>query len=223
MNAPVTRRALLGATAAVGAVGLPTAVTAETGIPASDPDADFYALLDRFAEARAAWDATDAPLEAAMARAKDAYPAEPEPLRFRRDDFPRTSYGTAAAEPWRKDDTRWYGARGVEWLRRSRFVAQWTESCEARRREIIEAWDGWQVARDEVEDAVGLTAAARAEFDAAQTWNDADEALKLYQPRTLAGLARKATWVAMRLGQGRDDDLGEVFAHQVAAFGGVAA
>ncbi len=221
MNVPVTRRALLGATAAIGVAVLPRPAAA---LPSPvDLDAELHALIERFDAARRAWDATDAPLDEAMAQAQAAYPDRPDALRFQWDDFPRTSYGTGAAEPWRQDGTRWYETRGVEWMRKARPVAQWTEKCEARRREIVEAWDGWQAARRKVEDAVGLTAAAQAEFDAAQVWNTADDAVKAYQPRTLAGLAHKAAWVANRLSIGNaDDDLGEVFARQVATFGGVA-
>lgn len=74
MNAPVTRRALLGATAAVGAVGLPAAATTLANpMAAANADADLFVLLDRWHEARAAWDATDVPLDEAQTRAKAAY------------------------------------------------------------------------------------------------------------------------------------------------------
>ncbi len=224
MNAPVTRRALLGATAAVGAMALPA--IAEAAIPVSDVDAELRVLLDRFDAAREAWDATDDPLEAASTRAVAAYPPLPNALRWRPDDMAKTSLGRGLSDPEGPNGGRVYGGRAADWLR-DRPAATWFPSlalspaCEIRRVAILRTWDAHVAAMEAVNDAVGLTVAAEAEDEAQAAWNDADDAVKLYQPRTLAGLARKATWVAMRLQQGCDDDLGEVFARQVAAFGGV--
>ena len=88
--------------------------------------------------------------------------------------------------------------------------------CEARRQEIIDAYDAWQAEICAVQDAVGFTAASDAEDSAAAAWIAADKALNLYQPSTLAALTRKAQWVAARLSNGGcNDDLGEIFARQV--------
>lgn len=53
MNAPVTRRAMLGVTAAVGFTALPIAGPALAGT--ADLDAELFGLLDRWREAWAAW------------------------------------------------------------------------------------------------------------------------------------------------------------------------
>ncbi len=99
---------------------------------------------------------------------------------------------------------------------------QWDGAAAARRQEIVGSYETWMEARRAVEDATGYTAAVAAETAAADAFNAAEDDVKLHQPRTLAGLARKALCVADLLArEAGDDDLGEVLARQVAAFGGV--
>lgn len=219
MNAPLTRRALLSATAAVGAVGLHTAAVAST----VDPDVDLFVLLDRFAEAAAAWEALDEPYAAALNQAEAGYPPRSEALHWRHSDFPRTSYGRAASDAIDDTGRREYRSRGVAWLRNLQSAVQWNEDAEARRQEIVEAHDAWVAARKAVEDATGYTAAAGACAVAAQAFNAAEEAVKLCQPRTLVGLRAKGVWVADRIAGSlhEENDFGEAFARQVAAFGGM--
>ena len=222
MNAPVSRRALLGATAALGAVVLPTIAVAETVIPASDLDAELFALLDRWHAARVVWNASEAPFNAVCDRARAAYPPRPDALQWRASDFPRTSYGRGASDPVGDTSSREYCSRGADWLRRVRPSVQWDEAAEARRREIVEAHEAWMQARKAVEDATGYTAAVEEEMALADALNDAEAAMKVYQPHTVTGLAHKALWVADLLArEAGDDDLAEVFARQVAAFGGI--
>ncbi len=79
MSRALTRRALAaGAGAALGVASLPA--VAETVIPASNLDAKLHMLLDRFDAAQAAWDATEAPLGAAMDRLVAATPPRPDAL-----------------------------------------------------------------------------------------------------------------------------------------------
>ena len=239
MNAPVTRRALLGATAAVGAVGLPALAAAEAGIPASDLDADLFALLNRWHEAQATWEATAEPYDAAQARAHAAYPPRPDTLRsgFRDQCF---SLGAAASGREPKPSGRigmFFTTEDVEQLRNSSPVTQWAmvgddvqptprepdPKGEARRQEIIAAHDGWERARTAAEDATGYTAEVEVTRAAAAAVNAAEDAVALCQPRTVAGLVRKAAWVADLLSRdAAAEDLAETFVRQVAAFGEVA-
>lgn len=93
---------------------------------------------------------------------------------------------------------------------------------EGRRREIVAAHDRWAADCRAAENACGYTRACEIEVATADALNDAEEAVKLCQPRTLGGLTQKALWVADLLARDAgDDDLAEVFARQVAAFGEV--
>ncbi len=116
--------------------------------------------------------------------------------QWRSSDFPRTSYGRAASDAVGDTGRREYGSRGVSWLRRLHSSVQWDGVAEARRQEIVGAHEDWMEARRAVEDATGYTAAVEAETVAAAAFNAAEDDVKLHQPRTLAGLARKALWVA---------------------------
>ncbi len=236
MSRALTRRALVAsAGAALGVASLPA--IAEAVIPASDVDADLFSLLDRFDAAQAAWDATEAPLGAAMDRLVAATPPRPDALVFRFRDYEHDLGGSRGRE--RKPNGDWlafYTDADVGRLRiapailRPAMVGDDVDPVpmeldpegEVRRREIVEAYDRWVAACRRAANEVGFTVASEAEDAAADVWSAAEDAVRLCQPWTLAGLARKATWVANRLsGTGSDKDLGEVFARQVAAFGGV--
>ncbi len=227
MNAPVTRRALLGATAAVGAMALPA--IAEAAIPVSDVDAELRVLLDRFDAAREAWDATDDPLEAASTRAVAAYPPLPNALRWRPDDMAKTSLGRGLSDPEGPDGGRVYGKRAADWLR-DRPAATWFRTlspplgpeCEARRLEILTAFDAWTAEMAAVDDRVGWTAADDAREALGRAFWTLDDAIRAHQVRTLPELRSKAAWIAERSGSGLDEtDNLITFAHEVAAFGGV--
>ncbi len=240
MNAPVTRRALLGATAALGVVAFPTVAPAlSIPVAADDVDAELFALLDRWRDARAVWDATDDPLEEAHERAKSAYPPMPAAL-WSTGDF-RVHLDAQASGRGVKSSGHpgsFYYPSDVETLRASPPVTRWAwaddsvqpppresdPEGEARRQEIIAASDRWQAERRAVEDTVGYTAAVELAETLAKAWVAIDDALALCPPRTVAGIVRKAAWVADCLSKdiGRDD-LGEVFARQVAAFGSLSA
>ncbi len=207
-------------------------------IPASDPDADLFALLDRWLAARAAWDATDDPLDEAQNRAKAAYPPRPDALWWNGDfRFHLDAEASGRGVKPSGYPGSFYFPSDVEKLRASPPVTRWAiaddsvdpppresdPEGEARRQEIIAASDRWQAERRAVEDAAGYTAAVELAETLAKAWVAIDDALALCPPRTVAGIVRKAAWVADCLSKdiGRDD-LGEVFARQVAAFGGVA-
>ncbi len=191
----------------------------------ADTDRELFALLDRFGEAAATWEALDEPYAATLAQAEAGYPPRPDALQWRHSDFPRTSYGRAASDAIDDTGRREYRSRGVAWLRNLQSSVQWNEAAEARRQEIVEAHDAWTAARKAVEDATGYTAAADACAVAAEAFNAAEDAVKLCQPRTLVGLRAKGAWVADRIASSlhEENDFGEAFARQVAAFGGMAA
>ena len=237
MNAPLSRCTLLGAsTAAIGAVALPVSMAALAS-SAPDPDADLFGLLDRWHEAREAWDATDASFSEAHERAASLYPPRPNALRWRSRDLhhhleAQASLRTVDAAGCRRS---FYNFNDVEKLRGSEPVTRWAladdsvdppprefdPEGEARRQEIIEAHDEWMEERKAVENTTGYTAASELAEALYDSWNAVDDSLILCPPRTIAGLVRKAAWIAdcMSKNMGRDD-LGEVFSRQVAAFGG---
>ena len=235
MNAPLSRRALLGATAAVGAAALPAVASAP-----SNSDAELFRLLDRFDAARTAWDAAGEPYDEAMSRARAAYPPRPDALRSGFRDH-TLNLGVGASERERQPDGRirmFFLEDDVAKLRARGPVTRWASvgadhpeplpreadpQGEARRQEIIAAHDGWMRAREAVEDATGYTAAHEVIKATAAAINAAEDAVKLCQPRTVAGLVHKAAWVADLVSRDAcEEDLAQMFVGQVAAFGGVA-
>lgn len=239
MSAPRTRRAALRAGAALAAALCAPAVALALPAPAVDLDAELFRLLEQHRAAEAAWDAEKEPYETIMARALAAYPPRPNALQ---SGFGDTVHGLGVRASGRgpESDGRtrmFWNFDDVEALRAAkpatRCIATGSDpgfryeinlAGEARRQEIIEAHDGWMRTRKAVEDATDYTAASAASEALAAALNAAEDAVKLCTPRTLAGLARKAAWVADLLArEAADDDLGEVFARQVAAFAGVSA
>jgi hypothetical protein len=202
-------------------------------------DADLFALLDRWREVREAWDATDVPLGEAQDRARADYPPMPDTLwSGSRDLHIHLSAEAAGRGVLPSGRVESYFLPGdVEKLRAGPPVTRWAMVAddvdppprepdpegEARRQEIIATHDRWRAERKAVEDAVGYTAAVEQAEALAEAWDAVDDTLRLHQPRTVAGLARKAAWVADCLSREiGHDDLAAGFARQVAAFGGVA-
>ena len=231
MNAPVTRRALLGATAAVGAVGLPITATAEILIPASDLDAELFALIAQHAAAEVemhrAWAAFDRATEAFEA----AVPSPPDALRWREEDFPRTSLGLGLSTPIKDvegEERREYQARGVGWLR-DRPATTWfvtlapplDPECEARRLEILTAWDSHMAAHQAVGMSTGYTAAGEASDTAATLVCDLAADIARARPQTLPGLRALAAWFGERVdADDVHDDFLRLFAQTVVRFDG---
>ena len=169
-----------------------------------------------------------------MKAALDAYPPQPDALRWRPGDFPRTSYGIGITdhEGGCEGAGRRYGLRAVQWLREREPFPAWAarvgaamtaeeaEACEARRLEILAAWDAHQAERRTVEDRVGYTAAVQAEDDAAGDAFDLVMEIKRTRPVTLAGLRALAAWVGQRAeAEDLHDDFLRLLAGTVAAFG----
>ncbi len=194
MNAPVTRRALLGATAAIGAVGLPVVAFASAP-PALDVDAALFDLIERYKVLDVAWFAADEHKDEVWWCAWDAHPSRPTALRYEPEDFPRTSYAAGAADQAEEDGSRWYGARGVEWLRCRHQPGSWTPEGEARRREIVEAWDGWTAACAVVDEQFGVGAAREALKQAHRDALSCQSAIMEHVPATPAGIQAKAAWI----------------------------
>ena len=70
------------------------------------------------------------------------------------------------------------------------------EVGEARRVEIIAAWDSWEVAQEAVIESTGLGAANDAVDAASEALNAIEDAILETTPRTVEGLLAKARWVA---------------------------
>ena len=224
MSAALTRRALaLAGAAALGTIMAPIAASA-VPLVAVDPDADLLALIARHPVVLAACVQAEDEAERLEGRARGSYPPQPEALNWRPTDFPRTSYGRRASDPIGDEGERRYLSRGVEWLRRGKFVAQWTPEAEARRREIIEAHDRWHAECCEVDVRTGVVAAKQARRTAVLALREVEREIGETEARTLPGLRVKALWVADHLAADPYalEDLGEMFARQVAAFGEVA-
>ena len=68
---------------------------------------------------------------------------------------------------------------------------------------------------------MGAVAAVQARCAAIATLRDVERQIQETEAHTLPGLRAKALWVAALLADPGDDDLGEAFAREVAAFGEV--
>ncbi|RYC29217.1 hypothetical protein D3273_25195 [Lichenibacterium minor] len=227
MSAVLTRRglALAGAAALGTAVaGIPASAAAEPGNNWLDPDAELLSLIERHPVVLAACVQAEDEAERLGGMALGSYPPQPKVLNWLPSDFPRTSYGRGASDPVGDTEDRRYLSRGVEWLRRGKFVAQWTEEAEARRREIVEAHDRWHAECGEVDVRTGYAAAKQAKRAAVLVLREVESEIGETEARTLPGLRAKALWVAAHIvgDTYADEDLGETFARQVARFGEVA-
>lgn len=233
MRAAVITRRVLVAGAALAGMGMP--MTAEAEIGASTPDAGLFDLIQRHGEAEAAIERATVVSDDLWWIAQGAYPPRPDALLWRPGDFPRTSFGKALADrdedgqPWR------YGARAAEWLRDREPFPAWAarmdaamtpaevEAAEARRLEIVTAWDAHSAERRAVHDRVGYTTAAAAEDEMADLVVTLAIEIKRTTPRTLPGLRTLAAWVAGQAEAGAaHDDLLLLLAGTVAGFGGEA-
>lgn len=67
---------------------------------------------------------------------------------------------------------------------------------EARRVEIVAAWDAWQAEKAAVSESSGLDAANAVSDAASDALSAIEEAIQEYQPATFAGLQAKARWIA---------------------------
>lgn len=209
MNAPVTRRALLGATAVVGAVGLPATVSAETAIPASDLDAELFDLIVRHGEAVAITDATGKACEAPLARFHALEPGRPTALDFEFGDVSHNLGGAHGRETLPDGKVRhFYSPADVQRITAAPPMTRWEAPSddvdphrvpcpdgEARRREIVAAADAWQAARVTLSEAVGLRAANAACDAALGIEADLEDAIAAAVPATLDGLRAKAAWI----------------------------
>lgn len=222
MNVLVTRRALLGATVAVGTVALPAiAEAAFPAMPHADPDAYLLALIGRHADVETALVVAEEEADRRLFMALAAHPARPETLRWRADDFPQTSYAIGASDAAGDGDGRWYGSRGVGWLRRLSPPQCWTLGCEARRTEILTVFDGWRTECAEVDRQNGVVAAEEAKrATTVELWAAVHD-IQGAVPHTIEGLRAKAAWLADYLAVSPLDEssMCEAFARQVAGFG----
>ena len=67
---------------------------------------------------------------------------------------------------------------------------------EARRVEIIAAWDAWEAAQDAVIESSGLNAANDAVDATSEAMNTIEDAILATSPHTIDGLLAKARWIA---------------------------
>ena len=228
-RATITRRALVGAAgAALGATVAPIAASALAS-PAPDPDAGLFDLIARHAAARAEMERARRASEAAFAAFTAAASPRPDALRLREGDFPRTGLGVGLSSG-EGDGPRWYGARGVEWMR-DRPVTAWFPGRagplgvddEARRLEIVGAWDDHIAARQAAEVCSGYGEACEALDAAAELVCALAGDVARCRPQTLPGLRALGAWFSRQVAE---DDVHDAFlellAGAVAAFGGVA-
>lgn len=91
-------------------------------------------------------------------------------------------------------------------------------------REIVESHDRWHAECGEVDARTGLAAAQQARRAAVVALRGVEGEIGETEARTLPGLQAKALWVAEHIAADpyADEDLGETFVRQVAAFGEVA-
>lgn len=191
----LTRRGF--ATAGAAALGVAVAgVSVAAQAAAADPDAALVALIAQHAEASAALASLDATADALRARFDEGAPPRPQALLWRRSDFTRTSYGVGASDPIGDTDARCYDIRGVQWLRKAQPGPQWPPAAEARRREIVEAFDGWMAERFAHSARIGLTAANAASDRQFGVVADIEQTICGFAPTTLQGLRLKARWIA---------------------------
>ncbi len=212
MNAPVTRRALLGATAAIGAVGLPVVASTSTPEPlVPDADAVLAGLIARHAEATTAWEAACRDLEAARDRAWAAYPPRPAVLTATSLDF---FHGLAPSGRSRTPDGRAWIFFRLDDFDRLRSAGPVTSDVldedgqslrpvpnsagEARRQEVVGSYDRWLADRKVVDGRSGLTAAEEAEGQLCETMEQSEAAVEAHLATTLAGMRAKAVWVMAR-------------------------
>lgn len=192
----ISRRGLVqtaGVALGAGVAGIPASALASSPLA---PDMALVALITRHADALAELDALDAAADPFREQFRAGAPEKPEALRWRPGDFPRTTYGQGLSDGDPDTDERGYFGRGVEWLRKARPVAQWSEEHEARRREIIESWDAWMTERRAMADRIGLTAANDACDRASDLIEEVENAIMDHVPVTLAGFRAKAQWIA---------------------------
>ena len=207
MNAPVTRRALLGATAAIGAVGLPVLVeTASSPACAAHPDAGLFGLIARHSEAVALTDASSRACDGPLARFEALQPGRPAALDFAFNDFSHDLGGAHGREPLPDGKVRHFYSYGdvqriaaappmTRWESPSDEVEPYRVPCpigEARRREIVRASNDWHAARHALSEALGLRAANQACDAALEAEVEVEDAIVAAVPATLEGLRAKA-------------------------------
>ena len=213
MNAPVTRRALLGASAAaVGAVALPIAASALAS-PATR-DAELLRLLDAWGSARAAADVAGERANALWDAFVDLEPERPAALHFsgadglncgfevevlpngrRRVFYGLTEIGKVMSGPlptrnvWQGEPAPWGNGEEV-----GRWVAVPNEQAIERRAEVIAAHHAWIAEGRVIKERLGMDAADEAEEDAVTALFEIEGAILGTVPATAAGLLAKARW-----------------------------
>ena len=237
MNALVTRRALLGATVAVGTVALPAiAEAAFPTVPHTEADADLLGLIARHAAVVAERNAHQDPLEEAEARFEAAKPLRPAALNERFED----NFGVGRTLETLSDGRKrgHYGPQQIEamrrlppptWRRWDSRPAPWGNGEEivtpidlpdapraARLADILTAYDAWEAEKLGLADRVGLTlSTAKDDRLYELTWW-LREAIRDTTPATLAGLGVKARW-AMGLDDAEEEN--EAVVRDLAGFG----
>ena len=194
--ASITRRGLVQTGAAALGAGVAGISVPALASPTPDADAALIDFIARHATALTDLAALDDVADPFRNRFEAMAPERPAALRWRAEDFPRTSLGRGLSDNDVNTDERWYFFRGVEWLRKAHPVAQWTEEAEARRREIVEAHDAWMAEREALADRIGLTAANAKCDRVSDTVCEIEMAIMDRGPVTLGGFRAKAQWIA---------------------------
>ncbi len=220
MNAPVTRRALLGATAVFGAVALPSAADATgSAMVSGDPDAGLLDLIAQHTEVVETRHAFWSVYEAAENRYRAAIPSLPATLDYRAGDPIHAMSGRRPGP--RGGQIAFFTETDIEQLRSRGPVmvgrcdgskllrSEIDPTREARRQEIIAASDAWLAEKRAAEERSGFAAAeAEAEGLYEIAWV-AREAVLDRVPASLHGFRAKARWAASL------DDYDEACADQI--------
>ena len=230
MSPVLTRRGLVQASAA--ALGTMVAGASVTVQAAPDPDAGLLDLIARYGEVAAERNGHAPIHEEAEERFKANAPPRPAALTETFSDI--LDHITSTGCDKHPDGRPWpYFTPGdVERLRAAGPVMGliWSEDGrplplernprgEARRLEILAAYDAWKAEKRALSDRIGLTA-AEAEDDRLYTavWSLRDT-IRGTRPITITGLCAKARWV-VALADWEED--GEQVVRDLAAFGQVA-
>ena len=213
MNRPVSRRALLGASAiAIGAVAVHDEASALADL--AHPDADLFELIEGWGSARSASDAADERSDALWEELGDLEPERPAALHYSGADGLNCGFETEILPNGR---TRlFYGLQEVDKLRKSLLpsrsewvgrLAPWNpdeqvghyvsvpdEPAIARRAEILVAHDAWWAECLAIRDRIGIPAADEAGETAAKALHEIEAAILATVPASAAGLVAKARW-----------------------------
>jgi hypothetical protein len=209
-NAMQTRRAALGALAVVPALAIP-AVPAIASPATAGPDAELFELIEAARKATAHHDAAIAALEEAENRAEEEAPPWPPTLIATEEDTrlwrwnPKPGDAFTPAQLKQMSQKTGRQGRGTKW---SAILANgpWSEkdramigamvAAEARKDQLIPAFEEWNELKRLAEERAGVPAAAKREGELHSEQYDARMRVANARAQTLAGMLAKLAFIA---------------------------